>query len=144
MFVWLLEGNFLCKNTELNWKTSCLHQAGKVQFHTAQPFTYHFWRGFSHLESPGPSEAMEEVSPLLSDYKVQWGNTLGQGIKMFSCDGRRASQSQINQLHKKKLKLWRRDHLRRLKGTFPEVFRKTIKRDSLQSHLLSTQSWESQ
>lgn len=148
MFVWLLEGNLLYKNMELNLKTSCLHWAGKniVQFHTAQPFTYHLWRGLSHLGSLGPSEVLEGVSSLLSGYKVGWGNTLGQGFKMlFSCDGTRASQSQINLLSKKNLILWRRDHLTRFRGTFPEVFRKTIKRvDSLQSHLLSTQSWQSQ
>lgn len=146
MFVWLLEGNLLYKNRELYWKTSCLHQAGRniVQFHTAQPFTYCFWRGLSHLGSLGPSEIMEGVSSLLSDYKVGWGNTLGQGLKMFSCDATRASQSQINRLCKK-FEMWRRDNLTRFRGTFPEVFRKTIRRvDRLQSHLLSTQSWESQ
>jgi len=70
---------YCIKNTRLNSKTGCLHQAGKntVHFHTAQLFIYPFRRGFSHL---GTSESAllkrGAQSPLCDD-------EMGKGILYY-------------------------------------------------------------
>lgn len=150
MFVWLLEGNFLHKNMVLIWKkqAACIRQ-GKlsVEFHTAQPLSYPFWRGFSCLAPLGPSGSTSGSleGSLVSDYKVGGENYIGvpleQGKKHFHAIIQELPEARLTCYVRRRKNLWRRDHLSRLKGTFSEVFRMTIRRDRLPSTHCGGSQW---